>query len=73
MKKDITVDDLKFMYVYQKSLRNHLMDGGQKYITTALSTSSHQRFWLFLWNSEADELMHEYKLADSINEVKRAS
>lgn len=49
-----------FLFVYSKSLRNHLIDSGIEYLFTAKSVTTNQQFWLFLRNNEVSKQVDIY-------------
>ena len=49
-----------FLFVYDKELRNRIIDSGEKYITTAHAVSSLKRFWLFYKSENVVSIADEY-------------
>ena len=54
------MDKQDFLFVYDKKLRNRIIDSGEKYITTAHAVSSLKRFWLFYKSENVVSIADEY-------------
>lgn len=54
------MDKQDFLFVYDKELRNRIIDSGEKYIATAHAVSSLKRFWLFYKSENVVSIADEY-------------
>ena len=49
-----------YHFVYNKALRNQLMDANEEYICVAHALTSFDRFWLFEKNEVADKIVRDF-------------